>query len=206
MSIKKDKFAGLIEAVATTFGKQIDKAMLLGYWMGLNDLSEEQLERACMRAIRTCKFMPKPAELRELTGALSASAQAVLAFHDVEKALGSCGYYRSPNFEDKVINATIRNLGGWMRICDLSPEEFDKWFRKDFERIYAIYVDRGVGDEAGQPLIGFFEKENAMRGHRVEPPVLIASGLPKEVLQLREERQQQMLSDDRKPLIEFKKP
>lgn len=206
-SIDKAQFAGLLEALATTFGKQVDKAMLLGYWMGLSDLTESALERACMKAIRTCKFMPKPAELRELAGILSPAAQAALAFADVDRALAVCGYYRSPNFEDVVINATIRNLGGWLRVCELSPEEFDKWFRKDFERVYAIYAERGVGTEAGQPLIGYFEQQNAAHGHDADPPMLIASSLPKEVLAIRDERRPtSVLERCGVPMIEVKTP
>lgn len=205
MNRDKEKFRDGMLMLAATFGKTADKHLLAAYWIGLDGLSDQAVQRAFDRAVKECKFMPKPAELRELGGVLSTAAQAALAFEDVERALRVCGYYRSPDFEDACINATIRNLGGWLRVCELEPEEFDKWFRKDFERVYGYFLERGVGHEAGQPLIGFFEQHNALHGHRVVPPLMIESSLPKGVLAIRHEKHQQLLESG-VPRIEFKRP
>lgn len=41
--------------------------MLESYWIGLLDLPDEAIEKAVNRALRECKFMPAPAELRALS-------------------------------------------------------------------------------------------------------------------------------------------
>ena len=130
-----------------------------------------------------------------------------MAFTDVERALSTCGYYNSPNFEDAAINATIRALGGWLRVCELQEEEFSKWYRKDFERLYVIYAETGVGQEAGQPLIGYFEQQNRISGHDRPSMVQIASCLPEQVKLERFDKQQAIEKNGRSiPRIEFRKP
>ena len=173
----KSKFVELIQSVAGTFRQQVTDSLLDGYWMGLSDLTLDQLNLACHRSLRACEFMPTVKELRELAGQQSDEDRAVIAFREVEQAVLRVGWYKSPDFEDKAINATIRNLGGWQRICDLSEEEFDKWFRKDFERVYGVYSRRGVGDEDGASLEGEFAKSNRTLGYHdnIPTPLLIES-------------------------------
>lgn len=59
-------FAPALFIVAETLGAKVSDVALEGYWDALQDLSLAAFQVACKRALRECKFMPRPAELREL--------------------------------------------------------------------------------------------------------------------------------------------
>lgn len=178
------EFAQAITALAASFRAESDEAMLEGYWWALDDLPLEAVQRAVRSAMRQCKFMPAAFELRELSGVMSNQARAVLAWAAFEKAVRIHGGYETINFDDPLINATVRNLGGWERCCLLPCEEFDKWLRKDFERVYLALLSSGVSAEAAAPLIGVFDRENLLTGYEGRKPVLFVTGLPAHQRQL----------------------
>lgn len=174
-----ERFRNCITALAEAYRQKITPATLLGYEMGLDDLPISSIERAVRKAIRTCKFMPAAVELRELAGEIPASARAALAWAAFERGVMEQGGYRTVLFDDPLINATVRNLGGWMRVCELPASEFDKWLRKDFERVYNAYAASGVGREAMIPMCGICSQTNSGLGYEdYNPPVLIETGLP----------------------------
>ena len=174
------RFTEMLAALASTFNREADRPFFMGYEMALDDLPIEAIERACRRAIRKCKFMPSGAELRELAGELSGDARPALAWRAFEKAVVAQGGYRSVLFDDPLINATVRNLGGWQRCCELPAEEFDKWLRKDFLATYEAYMRGGVNGDGHFPLVGIFAQQNAIAGksHPSTEPRFICTGLP----------------------------
>ena len=64
------RFAATISGLAEAFGRKASVAMVRAYRIGLVGLTIEAIEQAAANALRTSKFMPSPAELRELTGEL----------------------------------------------------------------------------------------------------------------------------------------
>lgn len=175
---ERKAFALLIDALAANFGKPAEEPLLEAYWRALRDLPLGAVEQAVDAALRQCKHMPRGVELRELAGEIPNTSRAVLAWAALQKAIGQHGAYRSVDFDDPVINATVRNLGGWQRLCAMPVEEFEKWLRKDFERVYASLCSSGVSQEAVAYLPGIHEQSNVSGGHEVKPPLLIAAGLP----------------------------
>lgn len=175
----RERFVMLLTACAETFGRAMSEAMLEGYWIGLNDLPLESVERAVEHGIRSSKFMPSVAELRDLSGAQSVEDRALIAFTALKRAVSNVGHYRSIQFDDPAITATIRALGGWDRVTGLESEEFNKWFRKDFERTYAVFCRRGVSAEEAQPLLGFHDTHNIGHGFKDKPEHihLVTTGL-----------------------------
>lgn len=171
------RFVELITALAAAFGKEADEPMFLGYEMALDDVPIASIERAVRSAMRTCKFMPAAVELRELSGEIPPATRAVVAFGALQKTVETVGAYRTVDFDDPIINATVRNLGGWERVCDLPASEFDTFFRKDFERVYVSLFKSGISGEQAAPLVGILDRTNAFNGHKIGRPRLIATGL-----------------------------
>lgn len=165
---EESRFEAVIYALADTFGAKLTPGQLLGYRMGLGSLLLADIELSARRAMETLKYMPKPAELRELAGAMTIDTRAILAWGVVKQTVHRLSAYGSPDFDDPVINAAIRNMGGWSRLCGADADEFDTWVRKDFERIYQHLVLQGVSAEQGRPLAGLFD----------EPPKRVVTGLP----------------------------
>lgn len=162
---EKPEFAEIIGGIAVSFRQEATKPLLRAYWMGLGDLELGEVKRAATKALRACRFMPTVAELRELAGEANHGDRAQNAWAEFERAVGMHGGYRSVDFADPLINATVRALGGWTRCCDLDSEEFDKWLRKDFVKQYEAFCKHPPSDEAMGALSGVFSRENALLGY-----------------------------------------
>ena len=160
--VDKDKtdFAIAIGALFASFGQDATQAIMQGYWLGLNDLELTQVQQSVAIALKRCKFLPKPAELRDLLGLnVSEDDRAVAAWGDVLKAV-RLGPYKHVDFQDKLCNAVIRNLGGWVTFLErFSDAESEKWLRIDFVKCYKAFAKSGVNGELIQALPGLAERE-----------------------------------------------
>lgn len=160
--VDEDKagFAVAIGALFASFGQDATQAIMQGYWLGLNDLELGQVQQSVAMALKRCKFLPKPAELRELIGEnLSEDDCALAAWGDVLKAV-CLGPYKHIDFDDKLCNAVIRNLGGWVTFLErFSDAESEKWLRLDFVKCYKSFAKSGVSGELIEPLAGLAERE-----------------------------------------------
>ena len=113
-----------VVAMAAAFGKEASEMMIHGYRLGLRDLPAQDIQIAVDRAMRECKFMPSVFELRQLAGTMPAESRATLAWASVRDAIGRVGGYASVDFDDAIVNATVRELGGWVKLCDTSAESY----------------------------------------------------------------------------------
>jgi hypothetical protein len=110
------------------------------YFSVLDFLGPDALMVAVTRALRECKWFPRPAELIELAGANpTSSAKAEAAFEVVSRARDQLSMYESVNF-GPLINRVVRQLGGWPEICNHAEEEWSKWTRKTFLEVYVAFV------------------------------------------------------------------
>jgi len=178
-----DRFRSLIAGMAITFRQEASQVMYDGYWLGLADLPIEAVELAVVAALRTCKFMPSASELRELAGEVRMEHRAVKAWAAFREAIDLHGYYHSVDFDDPVVNATVRALGGWVSVSELMDEP-EAWiegiFRKRFEQTYVGLATAGVSATAAVPLIGSHEQDKRLKGYEeaIGEPYRIACGLP----------------------------
>jgi len=163
------KFRSAITALCLTFNQEATEVVFDAYWIGLSDLSIEAANKAVFRAIRECESFPKPVELRRLAGELQRDARAIAAWEDVLRAV-PLGSWKHIDFADLLINATIRNLGGWPNFLGrLDGAESEKWARADFLKTYQSFVSGSVSAEACAPLAGLSEA-TSLGGVR-QPPV-----------------------------------
>ena len=168
-----------ILALAEMFRRELSKAAVKMYVAALDDLTAEQVTKAATKAAIQCEFMPPPAKLRELAGIVGHADRAMLAFAAFERAVEGVGGYKSPDFDDPIINATVRHLGGWVRCCEMPCSEFDKFLRPQFIKTYESLSRSEVGVESCGRLIGEFERENARLGYsRPQDVIPVTTGLP----------------------------
>jgi hypothetical protein len=151
----RPRFAVAISAMLETFGQEATKQRLMGYWLGLRDISIELVEEAVGKALQTATRLPVPADVRSLCSGGDASDRAIAAWSDVQKS-ATVSYMADLDFSDYVINAVIRNLGGRTAFFDRlnAGTESEKWLRLDFLKVYATYADRLPSEEMTRPLIG----------------------------------------------------
>ena len=132
------EFTNLINALASTFGAERDEALFLGYWMGLHDIPISDLEKGIQRGIRESTFMPKPAEIRQLCGELTAKQHAILAWQHVPHAVLGIG---KRTFDDPLMEIAVQALGGWQHLGDMPQREFNTWARQQFIQTYENLFD-----------------------------------------------------------------
>lgn len=168
--------AGCVTILAEAFGKVTSPAMFRAYEIGLQGLTPDDVKAATHQALGTCRFMPAPAELRELVvGRLDDRAvQAWLAF---EEAVMRHGYLHTVTFDDPVINATVRAVGGWEHCCGMPATEFDTFLQKRFQDTYKALARFGVSEAQAAPLVGWIDRENAMLGYDPGTVQAVTTGL-----------------------------
>ena len=169
--ITLEDVAAPIAMLAGAFERAISKAGIKAYQVALSDLTPGELTTATEAALKTCRFMPSPAELRELAGRRhpDASAQAVLAWSAVRRAIDVHDYLVATIDFGPLVNAVIRNLGGWDTLCTATLPELDNpgWLRKRFEEVYAALAPTPAGQLQGEPLPGKLPPNYRGAGHAV---------------------------------------
>ena len=86
---------------------------------------------------------------------------------------------------DPVTAAVIQqSFDGWVQLCQDSRTNDEKWFRKDFVRMYQAFARQKI-QHAGH-LPGLIEKSNTARGFvdHVPAPALIGDLEPKKQITL----------------------
>lgn len=63
------EFGDLLKALAAAYREEVDEATTAGYLLTLSDLPIERIKAAVVEAMRTKRFFPKAAELREIAQA-----------------------------------------------------------------------------------------------------------------------------------------
>lgn len=151
---------------------------MLQWIESLDDLTDDDFCTALKRFSRESKEFPSPAAVRQFAGAVALPDvdRATIGWAAVRKAMRDHGGYVTVKFDDPLITATIRDMGGWVQLCETNTEDM-KWREQDFRRIYAAIAKSGIGDAS--PLPGICERTNAKLGYDAqEPPVSVATGLP----------------------------
>ena len=173
----RGEFSIVMVTLATGFDKEATEGVIETYWGALKDLPLADIKFAAEAALKSLEWWPKPAQLRKLAGDVGPDHRAAIAWRAVRKALNEHGTYASVNFDDPVVNATIRNLGGWVALGQKESKDFDIWVRKEFERIYQAIYATGVTQESGAYLTGITEHENSGR-YELKAPTVVPTGLP----------------------------
>lgn len=149
------------------------------------DIGQAEFRAGCNRAANEARFFPKPSELRAFCGcsavaSLTAADRSVVAWAAIKASVATHGGYATVEFDDPLVTAAVRSLGGWPRICDTEAgESFDVWLRKDFERTYAALMATGITGEQAAPLAGLCDISNSATGHDSRLAArMIQTGLP----------------------------
>lgn len=171
----REVFVRALMGVAEIHSKKLSAFQIELYWNVLTAYPVGDVTTAMERHMAdpdVGQFMPKPADIiRQIAG--SGDTQAMLAWTKVEKAMRTVGSYRSVVFDDWKIHAVVRDMGGWLALCEMNTDELP--FRaREFEKRYRGYTT----SQAYPPkLIGRSEAYNQAEGYEkfVEPPVLIGN-------------------------------
>lgn len=169
----REAYVVAMNALCGMFRVEPSEPFLDGYWMALQDVSIDDVRAAVVKAARTCQFMPPAAELRKLAGA-GAEQASIDAWNGVVNAIRKFGAYESVDF-GPTVNAAVRAVGGWRRLCTADSAELHAFIRREFAQALEALSAVAEASLDGAPLVG---------QHRT-PPVRIAIR-PRDVVPLLE--------------------
>lgn len=136
---------------------------------GALDLTFAALQRFDLTAIKQAltahvndtkhgDFVPKPADIvRHIEG--DGDNRALAAWSAVEDAIRRVGSYESVVFDDVRVMAVIQDMGGWVKLCDVTDRELP-FTANEFKKRYEGYISRPP-ERFPAKLIGVTEGSNS---------------------------------------------
>lgn len=170
----KQAVATALGMLAPVFRFEVTEMAAEAYRIGLEGLSYDEIGNAAARAIRECKFMPVPAEMRALVGRTETrdlKHEGEIAWAAVRSAVDEIDYMASEVDFGPHVNACIRQLGGWDVLLRALLEDLNVWKRKEFLRLYEVFAEKPIGD-VGRPLDGPED------GRAYKPRQIAIAGIP----------------------------
>lgn len=153
--VDRPAFARALFVLGETFNEPISDLRAEGYFDAMRDFSLEEASAAIRVALRTCKFFPRPVELREMVEG-DTDANADQGWAEVIREVRRVGYLGTPMVADPVALAAVRDVwGSWRRLCETLPGEGPElvgWM-KQFKSAYRSQGVRARTDAlaAGMP-------------------------------------------------------
>ena len=133
------KLARVLAMLSDTFNESFSDMRAEGYFIGLSDLTIEQVEAGARQALKLSKFFPRPAEIREYAVG-SSGDKAEQSWLEVLREVRRVGGYGVPVL-DPVTQDTVRAVWGtWGHLCSTLPAdgaELLGWSKR-FKAAYAI--------------------------------------------------------------------
>jgi enamine deaminase RidA (YjgF/YER057c/UK114 family) len=117
------------------------------------------------------QFLPKPADVvRVLQG--GTQDQANRAWSKVDAAVRSVGTYRDVVFDDTLVHAVLRDMGGWMQLGEKTEDDWP-FLRNEFVNRYRGFSMRAERPEYPPVLIGIAGAYNRKERLAADAPVLL---------------------------------
>jgi hypothetical protein len=108
------EMAALLEVLFALYGRRAEPLQAKAYKMALADVPLDALTVAVEEAMRTCKFLPTPAELRDLAAGGNAEERGMAAWILLNRAIRQVGPYCSLLVADHALARAIEDVfGGW---------------------------------------------------------------------------------------------
>lgn len=178
-STEFERFKQVLSKTFAVYEKTLSDVLLEVWWESLRAYELQEFTRALSAHIRNPdngQFLPKPADvIRALRGTSANTAQS--AWTKVDSAVRKVGPHRSVAFDDPVIHRVILDMGGWIRMCGHSNEEWP-FVQREFENRYRGFSVSGEIPEYPRILTGITEDHNKREAISIdtdlqEKPVLI---------------------------------
>jgi hypothetical protein len=158
--------------MASDYYKENLSEGVINFWLaGLSEFSTEEVSFAFGKWMRSSDRMPKISNIVEIIKG-SGEDLALAALIKVENAMSRYGSYATVVFDDPIIHAVIPELGGWVRTCRLTENEFT-WWKKDFRERYQHHLRYGTLTNLPPKLLGIYDEKNLLFGEKPQKPAVI---------------------------------
>ncbi len=155
-----------INLIETAIQKEFSKEQIKLYKMLLNDVEDKQFVEGIVKLLKERVYtnIPAAAEIREYCLDLKENDfqfKIAEARNSIKKAISQYGTYRNVCFDDPVIHAIIKSMGGWTKVCACDIEEFNDYLKWELPKLYKTYATRKIEIDLFLTGIGYDnEKQN----------------------------------------------
>lgn len=184
----RTEFAAGIAYLEAATGQPVPKERAQAWFDLAGDLDGNQFLHAIKHVLRTRDARKDGhfVQISEIMRAADATGNVIDGNNRPQLAWSACieavrrqGRYRSVDFSDPLINATVRTLGGWAWLCDTETAEL-QWVERRFQQQYRAFLAGGASAEMCAHLPGEIETGNRTTGHvaHIPEPETVDCGLP----------------------------
>lgn len=114
-------------------------------WNGMiKNFGDEPVIKFLIRHAETSVFAPKPAEALKMLR--PGANNALAAYEELTRAVGSCGPYASPTFEDSVIAGAVVLMGGWIKVNETMPDPTNRFDSEAFFKRFEVLYEQSRAD------------------------------------------------------------
>ena len=159
----------------------------------LGDLTFDQFKVGIVKTLNSNTFagLPPIGLIRQNAtgnvGQIDTGDRALLAWGRVLAAIREHSGYRTVTFDDPLIMATIREIGGWVALCDQDTEQLS-WTKKEFVKTYGAHTNLGtISSTAVAALPGILAQDASRKGFEPPKPIRIETNLPPSKVKIVEE-------------------
>lgn len=172
----KRKFLEVLTAMSELYDSPLSSVGIDIYWSAVKKYPLEKFLVAARVHTETSKWMPKPSDFVDAMNKseLSISERSNLAWLSVCNAVRSVGGNRGVRFDDPLIHAVVRSLGGWVSLCRGKQEYFNSTVRNAFIKTYEHMASCANNGN----VLGTLSSLEPLRGAMDDMVVNIATGLP----------------------------
>ena len=144
---EQDKFKELIALMAENYNEEFTASKVKLWWGMFKPFSINVFESALYAHIGcpdAGMFSPKPANIMKFIKGTTKQAEqdtgnkAEIAWSSIEGQVYSIGSYQSPKIEDRQAMASLKAMGGWMKLCGSTVDQLT-WKKKEFLGLYQTF-------------------------------------------------------------------
>ncbi len=162
----QEKFTQGLMVLAEVYNRKLSSLLLHTYWNCLKKYSFLVFESTLWDFLKNPDYakrnFPSPADwIRAIEG--DTESKSLAAWIEVITTIRQVGHYESVIFADPLIHGVIRDMGGWIFLCQ-QPERELIFLQKEFERRYRNNYALKKLAIVPQYLTGQIEHQNKLNG------------------------------------------
>lgn len=161
----QEKFTQGLMILAEIYNRKLSSLLLHTYWNCLKKYSYGVFEATLWDFLKNPDYakrnFPSPADWIKVIEGDTAS-KSLVAWTEIINSIRHVGHYESVRFSDPVIHAVIKDMGGWIHLCQLSEHNLI-FAQKEFERRYQYYLSKKLV-KVPHYLAGQIEHQNRFNG------------------------------------------
>lgn len=162
----QEKFTQGLMILAEVYNRKLSSLLLHTYWNCLKKYSYFVFEATLWDFLKNPDYakrnFPSPADwIKAIEG--DTESKSLAAWTEIITTIRQVGHYESVMFTDPFIHGVIRDMGGWIFLCQQSERDLI-FSQKEFERRYRNYYALKKLDTVPCYLTGQIEHQNKLHG------------------------------------------